>query len=186
MRLRKQLAGFGAAFLIFLSTALVYGQPIVQPVPPVVETPPNASPTSAGPNVRVETTIKDEEPGKPLVTKVVSVVVASGHQGRVRTLAQGLRLPAPLNVDAHPEVTQHGRIVLRLSLEYGLPGENAAPNLPRADGAQEKNTSSLIQTIINESIAVVLENGKPMTVTQSADPVTDRKVTVEVKATILK
>ena len=39
---------------------------------------------------------------------------------------------------------------------------------------------------INESLSVILEDGKPMLISQSADPVTDRKVKVEVKATILK
>jgi hypothetical protein len=33
---------------------------------------------------------------------------------------------------------------------------------------------------------LVLENGKPLVAAQSADPVGDRQVTVEVKATILK
>jgi hypothetical protein len=33
---------------------------------------------------------------------------------------------------------------------------------------------------------VILQNGKPLIISQSADPVSDRKVVVEVKATILK
>jgi hypothetical protein len=33
---------------------------------------------------------------------------------------------------------------------------------------------------------VILQNGKPLVVSQAADPTTDRKMTVEVKATILK
>ena len=33
---------------------------------------------------------------------------------------------------------------------------------------------------------LILENGKTMVVAQSADPVGDRQVTVEVKATILR
>ena len=37
-----------------------------------------------------------------------------------------------------------------------------------------------------ESLALILDSGKPMLVTQSADPVGDRQVMVEVKATILK
>jgi hypothetical protein len=39
---------------------------------------------------------------------------------------------------------------------------------------------------INESLSVILEDGKPMLISQSADPIGDRKVKVEVKATILK
>jgi hypothetical protein len=33
---------------------------------------------------------------------------------------------------------------------------------------------------------VILDDGKPMIVAQSADPVSDRQVTVEVRAAILK
>jgi hypothetical protein len=52
--------------------------------------------------------------------------------------------------------------------------------------AEAGDQLSIISTDVNEMIAVVLDDGKPMMVTQSADPVTDRKVTVEVKATILE
>jgi hypothetical protein len=39
---------------------------------------------------------------------------------------------------------------------------------------------------INQSQTVILQSGKPLIVAQAADPVSDRKVIVEVKATILK
>jgi hypothetical protein len=39
---------------------------------------------------------------------------------------------------------------------------------------------------IHESLSVVLQDGKPLLVSQSADPTTDRKVTVELMATVLK
>jgi hypothetical protein len=35
-------------------------------------------------------------------------------------------------------------------------------------------------------LSVILESGKPMVVSQAADPTSDRKITVEVTATILK
>jgi hypothetical protein len=41
-------------------------------------------------------------------------------------------------------------------------------------------------TDISESLTVILEDGKPLVVSQSADPGSDRKVRVEIKATILK
>jgi uncharacterized protein YlzI (FlbEa/FlbD family) len=43
-----------------------------------------------------------------------------------------------------------------------------------------------VQVLVNQSLTVLLENGKSLLVTQSADPVSDRKVTVEVKATIVR
>jgi hypothetical protein len=39
---------------------------------------------------------------------------------------------------------------------------------------------------MNQSLTVILQSGKPLIVSQAADPVSDRKVVVEVKATILK
>ncbi len=39
---------------------------------------------------------------------------------------------------------------------------------------------------LNESITVVLQDGKMLMVSQSADPGSDRKVTAELMATILK
>lgn len=143
---------------------------------------------SEGPNVKVEATIRDQQPGHPVVTKVVSVVVASGEQGRVRTTAQGsgLPVPTPLNVDVHPLTSGAGRILLRISLEYGARGERPEEPPVRQGEVRVGPPVPASHTMINESIAVVLEDGKPLTVTQSADPVTARTVTVEVKATVLK
>ena len=39
---------------------------------------------------------------------------------------------------------------------------------------------------IRDAVTMILESGKPLIVAQSADPVSDRQVTVEVKATILR
>jgi hypothetical protein len=35
-------------------------------------------------------------------------------------------------------------------------------------------------------LTVIVQNGKPLLVSQAADPSADRKMTVEVKATVLK
>ena len=83
---------------------------------------------------------------------------------------------APLNVDARPTVTQDGRISLELTIEY-----RAWPE-PRS----RSELRQIVQVSINESLTALLENGKPLLVTQSAEPISDRKVTVEVKATVLK
>ena len=39
---------------------------------------------------------------------------------------------------------------------------------------------------INESLSVILDDGKSVLISQSADPVTDRKVKVEAKFAIVK
>jgi hypothetical protein len=84
---------------------------------------------------------------------------------------------AQFNVDAKPILTQD-RIRLDLSISYD------APDTPQPGTAS--TTEKPWTTTLQESMGVIVENGKPTVISQSADPRTDRKVTVEVKATILK
>ena len=119
-------------------------------------------------NIQVEVTISDYVGSGTPQKKTVSVIVSDGYSGRVRSS----RNPASpvLNVDATPRVTADGRVWLRLILEYS---PAIAEKTPRGSP-------------INESLTVTLQSGKPLVVSQGADPSMDRRVTVEVTATILK
>jgi len=129
-----------------------------------------------GPNVRVEFTLTDQQTGVPTVNKTVMLTTSNRQWGRIRSqITSRIYGGAPLNVDARPTVTQDGRISLELTIEYSQ-GRNSEV---------EANSDRIVQVSINESLTALLENGKPLLVTQSADPISDRKVTVEVKATIL-
>ena len=130
-----------------------------------------------GPNVRVEFTITDQQTGVPTTSKTVMLTTSNRQWGRIRTqITSRLYGGAPLNVDARPTVTQDGRINVELTIEYAQ-GRNSEA---------EANSDKIVQVLVNQSLTVLLENGKSLLVTQSADPVSDRKVTVEVKATIVK
>ena len=129
-----------------------------------------------GPNVRVEFTLTDQQTGVPTTNKIVMLTTSNRQWGRIRSqITSRIYGGAPLNVDARPTVTQDGRISLELTIEYAL-GRNSEV---------EANSDKIVQVSINESLTALLENGKPLLVTQSADPISDRKVTVEVKATIV-
>jgi hypothetical protein len=39
---------------------------------------------------------------------------------------------------------------------------------------------------LNESMTLILDSGKPTVVSQAADPISDRRIAVEVTATILR
>jgi uncharacterized protein YlzI (FlbEa/FlbD family) len=131
---------------------------------------------SPGPNVRVEFTLTDQQSGAPTTSKTVMLTTGNRTWGRLRSQIESrLYGMAPLNVDARPTVTPDGHVNVELTIDYST-GRNA-----EAEGNPDK-----IQVIrINQSLTTLLENGKPLLVTQSADPVSDRKVTVEVKATIV-
>ena len=96
--------------------------------------------------------------------KVVSMLVRDRESGRIRSSNPN---GGVLNVDGQSEVVAEDRIAVYLTVEY-----------------QPERAANM--TMLNQSISVVLTPGKPTVVSQSADPNTDRKVAVEVTATVLK
>lgn len=129
-----------------------------------------------GPNVRIEVTFTEQRSDTPAQPKTVTVTTGDGHWGRVRSQAHSSQVGGtPLNVDARPELQSDGRILMSLTLEY------AEKRVRREEAPGE-----ITDVTMNQSVTVVLESGKPLVITQAADPVSDRKVTVEVKATVLR
>lgn len=130
-------------------------------------------------NVQVDLTITDQSGTGTPEKKSVSMVVSSGAWGRIRS-AGGVRLEpgsgpvlVDLNVDARPLVSVDGPIQLELTIAY-------SPLGPSASDAKSKPPT------VNQSLTVVLQSGKPLVISQAADPVGDRKIIVEAKATVLK
>jgi len=135
-------------------------------------------------NVRLEITITDQRGDAAPIVKTVTKTVADRSWIRIRTGADvqtklGFR-PVVLNIDSFPRVipvpgtqTPSNKLKVDLTIDY-------RPVAGEADS--EKSTTPSI----NESLTIILEDGKPMVISQSADPATDRKVKVEAKATILK
>lgn len=147
-----------------------------QTAPPRAATPdPLGSRAAASTNIRLEMKISDTLTGQA-VTKEVTMIIQSGSNGRIRTesfVAQKFRVN--LNIDASTTAYVSGVVRTNVTFEYSPAPANAA------SGDQPAQIPQL-----NESISVILQDGKPMIVSQSADPMTARKVTVELTATILK
>jgi len=139
-------------------------------------------PSSIVANVRVDLTISDQTGAAPPETKTVSMIVANMAWGKMRASASAFQkgdanreVPVGLNVDARPFISKDGEVRLELTLVYSpfAPGQASAPPQMRP-------------TELNHSATVVLQSGKPLTITQAADPIADRKMIVTVVATILK
>jgi hypothetical protein len=132
-------------------------------------------------NVRVDLTLTDQAGSREPVKKTMTLTLADGERGSVRSRPQIMVGVAnggkqfwtlPLNVDARPLLTG-GKVKLLLLLEYSsIDQQPGTEGPPKAD--------------VNFSGQVVLDSGRPMVVAEAADPVSDRRVTVEVKATILR
>jgi hypothetical protein len=135
-------------------------------------------------NVKLDLIIVDTYTGAP-TKKMVSMLILNGSNGMIRTsnILAGSRVG--LNVDAAAMIHQGGLITVRLTFEY-----TPAQTFSQSEAAEKERQGVAQPTSrpaeIHESLTVLLQDGKPLLVSQSADPATDRKVTVEVVATILK
>jgi hypothetical protein len=159
---------------------------------PRVRTPEAQPPAAASPaerprregqpvNIKIDLTLTDQRGGAAAIKRTVTVLAADGYTGSIRTSSQvlGMGNPVPLNVDASPTLLADGKLRLGLNLQYDWPNPAPTESNPRAAG-------TVLNTSLHDQLMLILENGKVMTVAQSADPVGDRQVTIEVKATILK
>jgi hypothetical protein len=128
-------------------------------------------------NVKVDLTLTDQRGGATPIKRTVTVLAADGYMGSIRTQSNVVQVGVvPLNVDASPTLLADGKIRVAINLQYDWP----AP----ADSSSARGTVS--STSLHDQLMLILENGKSMVAAQSADPIGDRQVTVEVKATILK
>ena len=136
-------------------------------------------------NVKMDLTITDQmgtgEPAK----KTVSMIVADRSAGSIRSSGNNIR--AMLNVDAAPQILPSGNIKVQLGLEYN-PRQGGGPttSVKAASGETVQLPNESGGSSLNQRVAIVLEPGKPLVMSQAADPLSDRKITVEVRATVLK
>ena len=132
-------------------------------------------------NVQIELSLTDQLGSQAPEKKVVSMIASSGSWGKIRSAGNVFPIGEPpyvveLNVDARPFVSLDGLIQLEMTLVYAPLKGTGDPR----EGPKQRPSG------INQSQTVILQSGKPLVVSQAADPISDRKVVVEVKATILK
>lgn len=185
--LKKSLA---ILFVTAVSAAALGAQqtaqtPVAQkPAPAAAKTP---EPPALPVNIKIEVSITDQTGNNNPAKKVVSMIASDRQSANVRSSASvPVRNPAnaaipnfrnvTINVDARPSIVprEPNKVLVSFGLEY----------LPKTAGTQEEMEPGM--TSWSERLALVLESGKPMIISQAADPTSDRKITVEVTATILK
>lgn len=152
-----------------------------------------AAPEPALPvNIKIEVTITDQAGANPGAKKTVSMIVGDRQRNSIRSSASvavpvrnsanTLTVPAvnyrnvTINVDARPSIV--AKEPNKISMDFGL------EYLPKTAGGAEELEPGM--STLNERLGLLLESGKPLIVSQAADPTSDRKITVEVTATILK
>jgi hypothetical protein len=121
-------------------------------------------------NVKVDLALTDTASADSSTKRTITMMLVDGASGQIRSSGPS---GTSLNVDAQPHVRSDGKIWLNFSLQY-------YPSI----GPGDVNKGQ--PAVLNESMTVVLAEGKPMLVSQSADPRGDRRVSVEVTATVVK
>ena len=173
------------------------------PAPPATPAPPRSTiGTAAGAaprNIRFDISINDTGVTTP-ITKVVTLNVSAGGAGSIRSSARipGVPTPAPrtvtsqgpdgkpqtattpsspptiaLNVDVtNPTIYEDSSIRAMVVIEY-------QPYVPPSAARQEP-------AVVRANSMAVFESGKKMVLLQAADPMTDRRTTIEVTATVVR
>ena len=122
-------------------------------------------------NIRLDVSLSDSLPTDGPSKRTVTMMIVDNNSGQIRSQGPGNYV---LNVDAVPHVRPDGRIYVSLTLFY-------VPEPAASTSGQTRSPATL-----NEALSVIVADGKAMTISQSADPRGDRKVTVEVTATVVK
>jgi hypothetical protein len=162
--------------------------------PPQQRIPPLPA-TAVPQDIKLDVTITDQAGTTRPITKTVSMVVADREAGSIesetrmpfpprprRADAPVQNVPEgwdwqnlPLNVHIWPTIMADGHVRVKLTLSY------------RTAGAASTAADAPMSTaVVTKNLIAVVTDGKPLVVSTSADAATDRKVTVEVKATIQK
>ena len=174
---------------IVLTAGLVAPLPAIAPV--AVAAAQESTSSSAPPtppqqasNVQLDLAITDSQDGKP-VRKTVSMLLGSGTRSVLRSSGQvpvdwpdgkTTFMPVTLNLDAGARIIGGQTINVTATFEFNTAG--TAGGGP-ADSRSPANSDNLTQRI-----DVYVRSGRPLLVSRSADPLTDRTVTVELTATI--
>jgi hypothetical protein len=171
------------SMLVAMSATAAAQQPAPAPAPE--RAPAQAAPPQQEvPNLRFDIAIADEGGGAPPTRKNVSVLARANNQtASVRSLGQ-LNAGHPLAVAAKSSgigvglsvdvrglfFAETGKIGARVTVDY-QPYWPDAKSLPSSVRAQ---------------VDAVFDQGKPTLISQAADPLSDRRTTIEVTVTVLK
>ena len=133
----------------------------------------------------MELTITDQGGSGAPTKKTISLIVADRQNGSIRSRGRvGPGRDVTINVDARPAINKDNIIRLDLGLEYQpVVDERAAARGAVKPGAVP---AGAVVSNLNQRISVLLESGKPLVISQAADPGSARQISVEVKATIAR
>jgi hypothetical protein len=153
-------------------------KPPAAPAAPVAPTPPVPpfGPEAGGQpvNIRLDVSVTDQGGNSSAQPKTLMVILADRALGQTRAAYED----RSISVDARPTIVE-GRVRANLTVKSQEP-----PKVMTVGSEPFKGPDPLLNW--TNSFALLLDSGKPMLAFETSDPVTKRKLSIEVKATIQK
>jgi hypothetical protein len=117
-------------------------------------------------NIQIDIVLVTEGGAQPVARKTVTLTLADRQEGSVRSMDRASGPAAgSLNVDARAVVQPNGMVLTRIGLEF-----SGTEDMP----------------FVQVRAQPLLESGKTLRISRAVSPRTDRSVSVEVTATVLK
>jgi hypothetical protein len=131
-------------------------------------------------NIRLDVSISDQAGAAPVRPKVLTLLLADRNGSQLRTNFDDRYI----SMDARPTIVD-GKIKLTLAMssDNPRPGGQFVPVAPQPFAPGQTGGATMVW---NQSLTVIVESGKPLVVVENSDPANNRKLSVEVKATIIK
>ena len=131
-------------------------------------------------NIRLDVSISDQAGSTPVKPKVLTLMLADRNSSQLRTNFDDRYI----SMDARPTIVD-GKIKLTLAMSSDNP-RVGGPLVPVAPAPLPPGQTGGATMVWNQSLTVIVESGKPVVVVENSDPANNRKLSVEVKATIIK
>ena len=118
-------------------------------------------------NIKLEFTVTDQREGQAAAPRTITMMIADRSRGQIRSGGTGGQM---LNVDARPEIVRDSRMRVDVNFDYRGPQSDADKTPPT----------------LTQSIASVVDDGKPLMITQWSEMGSNRTIRVELRASVQK
>ena len=120
-----------------------------------------------GVNIKIDLTVTDQREGQAGAPKTITMMIVDRGRGQMRSNGLGGQM---LNVDARPEIIRDSRVRVDLNFDYRAPQTDSDKNPP----------------VLTQSLASVVDDGKPLVISQWGEMGSNRTIRIELRASVQK
>ena len=118
-------------------------------------------------NIKLDFTVTDQREGQAASPRTITMMIADRSRGQIRSGGSGGQM---LNVDARPEIVRDSRMRVDVNFDYRAPQSEGDKSPP----------------MLTQSIASVVDDGKPLVISQWSEMGSGRTIRIELRASVQK